>query len=110
MSIINQMTRQNETNKESMPKSKCDLIKEAFLEKANEFWGNVSKIHVMKHKESAQGTVYYLLICENDRNGKKGKLMQEWFIDKKGEARINPKRTMWIDISLVDEVAGILYE
>ena len=111
MSILKQMQKgATEVQEETSKKSHEELIKEAFMEKAHEFWGKISKLQVVGHKESQGGTPYYLLVCENDRNGSQGKLIQEWYISKEGLARINPKRTMWIDISLADEIAGMLFE
>lgn len=118
MSILKKMqenttvVNENEQVEEKVEKSSSveEEIKKKFMERAEEFWGEISKLTVVLHRESHNGVPYYFVICENSRGDSKGKLIQEWYINNKGEPRINPKRTMWINIALADEVANILFE
>ena len=105
MNLLDMVRKENTENS-----SKEQLIQKAFLSSAETYWGNVSKVKVYPHRTSGRGTEYFLVMCETDKSGKIGKLLQEWFINKEGEPRPNPRRQMWLDISLVDEVAGELYE
>ena len=96
--------------KEEVKLSSESLIKNAFLQSAPTYWGEISKLKIYHHRTTGQGTEYYLILCETDKDGKQGKLLQEWYISKKNEPMPNPKRQFWLDISLADEIAGALYE
>lgn len=108
MGLIDKIQESNQNEFKSTNNE--ELIKSAFKESAEKYWGKVGEVRVMPLKETESGTKYYLIIADTMKKGEKNRLLQKWYISSKTGEPKHTTQCLEIPDEFSDEVGSTLFD